>query len=211
MPCFRAYRSFLSSGFGAAGRGLEYFTTIGKEQPFDLAILPIASIEHLCYNYYAEKTDSAFEKTIKKRQCIGTAIPIHLRRWSFTYTTDFVRTARTSIPFSSKRSKRNLAVCGEIPSICPFRHRVGLCPARCFFIVKKERSAVDEHYTDHRFPMRGNAPAGVAYLLAGKLYPPGCKALRLRALSGQCRKTHPPAVGRHPHVGAFAPGAPAVL
>lgn len=137
MPCFRAYRSFLSSGFGAAGRGLEYFTTIGKEQPFNLAILPIASIEHLFYNYYAEKTDSAFEKTIKKRQCIGTAIPIHLRRWSFTYTTDFVRTARTSIPFSSKRSKRNLAVCGEIPSICPFRHRVGLCPARCFFIVKK--------------------------------------------------------------------------
>ena len=51
----RAYRSFLSSGFGAAERGFEYFTTIGKEQPFDLAILPIASIEHLCYNYYAEK------------------------------------------------------------------------------------------------------------------------------------------------------------
>ena len=78
MPCFRAYRSFLSSGFGAAGRGLQHFTIADKEQPFDLAILPIASIEHLCYNgnhrrttvricynYYAEKTDSAFEKTIK--------------------------------------------------------------------------------------------------------------------------------------------------
>lgn len=62
MSCFRTYRSFLSSGFGAAGRGLEYLTTIGKEQPFDLAILPIASIEHLCYNYYAEKTDSALKK-----------------------------------------------------------------------------------------------------------------------------------------------------
>lgn len=66
MSCFCAYRSFLSSGFGAAWRGLEYFTTIGKEQPFDLAILPIAFYEHLCYNYYAEKTDSAFEKNNKK-------------------------------------------------------------------------------------------------------------------------------------------------
>lgn len=65
MPCFRAYRSYLSSGFGAAWRGLQYFTIANKEQLFDLAILPIASIEHLCYNYYAEKTDSAFEKTIK--------------------------------------------------------------------------------------------------------------------------------------------------
>ena len=65
MPCFRAYRSFLSSGFGAAGRGLQYFTIADKEQQFDLAILPVAFYEHLCYNYYAEKTDSAFEKTIK--------------------------------------------------------------------------------------------------------------------------------------------------
>lgn len=83
LPCFRTYRSFLSSGFGAAGRGLQYFTIADKEQPFDLAILPIASIEHLCYNYYVEKTDFAFEKNNKKRQCIGTAIPIHLRRWRY--------------------------------------------------------------------------------------------------------------------------------
>ena len=80
MPCFRAYRSFLSSGFGAAGRGLQYFTIADKEQQFDLAILPVAFYEHLCYNYYAEKTDSAFRKTIKKRQCKGVGAPLHLRR-----------------------------------------------------------------------------------------------------------------------------------
>lgn len=66
LPHFRTYRSFLSSGFGAAGRGLEYFTTIDKEQAFDSAILPVAYYEHLCHNYYAEKTDSAFEKNNKK-------------------------------------------------------------------------------------------------------------------------------------------------
>lgn len=75
MPCFRAYRSFLSSGFGAAGRGLEYFTTIDKEQPFDLAVLPVAFYEHLCYNYYAEKTDSAFRKTIKNGSVKELALP----------------------------------------------------------------------------------------------------------------------------------------
>ncbi len=66
MPCFHAYRSFLSSGFGAAGRGLQYFTIADEEQPFDLAILPIASIEHLYYNYYAEKQTLLLKKNNKK-------------------------------------------------------------------------------------------------------------------------------------------------
>lgn len=66
MPCFRAYRSFLSSGFGTAEHVLQYFTIANKEQAFELCGLPVAFYEHLCYNYYAEKTDSAFEKNNKK-------------------------------------------------------------------------------------------------------------------------------------------------
>lgn len=89
LPHFRAYRSFLSSGFGAAGRGLQYFTIANKEQPFDLAILPIASIEHLCYNYYAEKKDSAFEKTIKNGSVKELALP-------YTCAGELAPTQRTS-------------------------------------------------------------------------------------------------------------------
>lgn len=62
IPCFRVYRSFLSSGFGAAGRGLQYFTIADKERAFDSAILPVAFYEHLCHNYYAEKQTLLLKK-----------------------------------------------------------------------------------------------------------------------------------------------------
>ena len=89
MPCFRAYRSFLSSDFGAAEHVLQYFTIANKEQTFEMCGLPVAFYEHLCYNYYAEKTDSAFRKTIKNGSVKELALP-------YTCAGELAPTQRTS-------------------------------------------------------------------------------------------------------------------